>query len=292
MVCLVGGRVSVMGTWEAWRDQNKLGWEERVPIHVGPNGYERERYVTDRDHLSNVIAFDRARLNGGARLERLDVCHLQCHIGTDTLSLLRLGAKSVTGLDFSPSALTEARWLFDQVGSQGRFVESDVYDAVSALGSSYDLVYASVGAINWINDIGRWMQVASALLRPGGSLYLRDLHPFFMTLDFDRALGDPLTVRFDYYEMPEPESLETEHTYSGDGRPLKNKMTHEWSHSISEIISGALGAGLQIHAVYEDEFTDWQAFPDMIEGENGQFRMPTGTPRIPYYFTLQATNGA
>ena len=164
-----------------------------------------------------------------------------------------------------------------------------MFDAVSALGSTYDLVYASVGAINWINDIGRWMQVASALLRPGGSLYLRDLHPFFMSLDFDRALGDPLKVRFDYFEMPEPESLETEHTYSGDGRPLKNKLTHEWSHSISEIIGGALSAGLQIDAVYEDDFTDWPAFPDMIEGDNGQFRMPPGTPRIPYYFTLQAT---
>ncbi len=281
-----------MGTWEIWRDVNKRGWEERVPIHVGPNGYERERFIADPSHVSNVIAFDRARLNGGARLEGLDVCHLQCHIGTDTLSLLRLGAKSVTGLDFSPSALKEAQWLFDQVGSKGRFVESDVFDAVSALGTTYDLVYASVGAINWINDIGRWMQVASALLRPGGSLYLRDLHPFFMSLDFDRALGDPLKVRFDYFEMPEPESLETEHTYSGDGRPLKNKMTHEWSHSVSEIISGALGAGLQIYAVYEDEFADWQAFPDMIEGDNGQFRMPPGTPRIPYYFTLQATNGA
>jgi SAM-dependent methyltransferase len=278
-----------MGTWETWRETNKLGWEERVPIHVGPNGYERERYLEDSAHVSNVIAFDRSRLNGGQALENLDVCHLQCHIGTDTLSLLRLGAKSVTGLDFSPSALNEARWLFDQAGSEGRFVESDVFDAVSALGNTYDLVYASVGAINWINDIGRWMEVAAALVKPGGSLYLRDLHPFFMTLDFERSLGDPLTVRFDYFEMPEPESLETEHSYTGDGRQLINKLTHEWSHSIAEIISGALRAGLRIDAVYEDEFTDWQAFPDMIEGENGQFTMPPGAPRIPFYFTLQAT---
>lgn len=281
-----------MGTWETWREVNKLGWEERVPIHVGPNGYERERFLDDPKHVSDVIAFDRSRVNGGQPLDGLDVCHLQCHIGTDTLSLLRLGAKSVTGLDFSPSALTEARWLFDQVGSVGRFVESDVFDAVSALGSTYDLVYASVGVINWINDIERWMAVAAVLVKPGGSLYLRDVHPFFMTLDFDRAVGDPLKVRFDYFEMPEPESLETEHSYTGDGRPLKNKLTHEWSHSISEIIGGALRAGLSIDAFYEDDFAEWQAFPDMIKGEAGQFRMPSGTPRIPFSFTLQATKPA
>jgi SAM-dependent methyltransferase len=278
-----------MGTWEMWRDENMLGWEERVPIHIGPNGYERERYLHDPDHISNVIAFDRMRLKKGQPLHGLDVCHLQCHIGTDTLSLLRLGANSVTGLDFSPAAVAEARWLFDQVGAQGRFVEADVFDAVSALGTTYDLVYASVGAINWINDIARWMKVAAALLKPGGSLYLRDAHPFFMTIDFERSAGDPLTVRFDYFEMPEPESLEVEQSYSGDGRSLKNKITHEWSHSVGEIIGGALRAGLRIDAFYEDEFTDWQAFPDMIEGDNGQFRLPPGSPRIPFSFTLQAT---
>jgi SAM-dependent methyltransferase len=278
-----------MGTWETWRDENKLGWEERVPIHVGPSGYERERFLTDPGHVSHVIAFDRSRLNGGLALDGLDVCHLQCHIGTDTLSLLRLGAKSVTGLDFSPAALREAQWLFDQVGSQGRFVESDVFDALSTLRDSYDIVYASVGAINWINDIGRWMEVAAGLLKTGGSLYLRDTHPFFMSLDFERELGDPLKVRFDYFETQEPESLETTSSYTGDGRELTNKITHEWSHSISEIVGGALRAGLRIDAVHEDEFADWQAFPDMIEGEDGQFRMPPGTPRIPFYFILQAT---
>jgi SAM-dependent methyltransferase len=278
-----------MGTWEAWRDQNKSGWEERVPIHVGPNGYEREPFLTDPSHVSHVIAFDRVQLNGGESLAGLDVCHLQCHIGTDTLSLLRLGAKTVTGLDFSPLALHEARWLFEQTGAEGRFVESDVFDAVSALGATYDLVYASVGAINWINDIGRWMDVAAALLKPGGSLYLRDVHPFFMTLDFDRAASEPLTIRFDYFEMPQPESLETEHTYTGDGRPLTNKMTHEWSHGIGDILGGALNAGLRIDAFHEHDFVDWQAFPDMIESDHGQFRMPAGTPRIPFYFTLKAT---
>ncbi len=126
-------------------------------------------------------------------------------------------------------------------------------------------------------------------MTPGGSLYLRDSHPFFMTIDFERSVGDPLTVRFDYFETLEPESLESEHSYSGDGRILRNKITHEWSHGVAEILGGALGAGLTIDGFFEDEFTDWQAFPDMIEGDNGQFRLPSGSPRIPFYFTLQAT---
>jgi hypothetical protein len=44
--------------------------------------------------------------------------------------------------------------------------------------------------------------------------------------------------------------------------------------------------------VYEDDFADWQAFPNMIEGERGEFRLPAGSPRIPFYITLQATKHA
>lgn len=35
------------------------------------------------------------------RLDGLDIVHLQCHIGTDTVSLYRLGPRSTVGLDFS-----------------------------------------------------------------------------------------------------------------------------------------------------------------------------------------------
>ena len=48
--------------------------------------------------------------------------HLQCHIGTDTVSLARLGG-SVTGVDFSPAALAVARDLATACGFEVRFVE-------------------------------------------------------------------------------------------------------------------------------------------------------------------------
>jgi hypothetical protein len=65
----------------------------------------------------------------------LDAVHLQCHIGTDTVSLARLGPRSVTGLDFSPSAIAAATTLATHAAAEVRFVESDVYDAVTVLGA-------------------------------------------------------------------------------------------------------------------------------------------------------------
>src|SRR5262245_8102354 len=113
--------------------------------------------------------------------------HLQCHIGTDTVSLARLGAQ-MTGLDFSPAALTEARRIAALVGVDVDYVESEVYDAVAALGSEqFDLVYTGVGAIGWLPDIRRWAQTVAALLRPGGRLFIREAHPMMWSIDEERT---------------------------------------------------------------------------------------------------------
>lgn len=75
------------------RQANLANWEDRVPVHTGPDGYALEDF-DDPTHLSRVVQFDRPRLGD---ISGLDVVHLQCHIGTDTVSLDRLGTASVTG---------------------------------------------------------------------------------------------------------------------------------------------------------------------------------------------------
>lgn len=136
-------------TWERWRADNLAGWEDRVPIHLGPGGMV-DALLADPRRLSRTVQHDVAALGS---LSGLKVVHLQCHLGTDTLSLARLGAASTSGLDFSPSAIAHCRSLFERAGVAGRFVEGDVLDAERLLGERYDLVYASIGAINWIPSI-------------------------------------------------------------------------------------------------------------------------------------------
>ena len=93
-------------SWERWRADNLAGWEDRVPIHTGPGGYNVAGLLADPERLSTTVRHDRDALGS---LAGLDVVHLQCHLGTDTLSLARLGAAEVTGLDFSPRAIAHCR---------------------------------------------------------------------------------------------------------------------------------------------------------------------------------------
>lgn len=138
-------------------------------------------------------------------LSGLEIVHLQCHIGTDTLSLARRGAKHVVGLDFSPGSLHEARKLASKAagGDKLSFVEANTYDALSMLDpASFDMVFTGIGALCWLPSIKRWAETVSALLRPGGRLFIREGHPMLWTMN-EKITSAP-TVGFPYFERVEP----------------------------------------------------------------------------------------
>src|SRR5438876_4652525 len=113
-----------------YRALNRANWDERAPAHAASPDYGFTRFVADPAYLSEVVRFDLPRLG---EIRGLRGVHLQCHIGTDTVSLARLGAR-MTGLDFSAASLAEARRLAEQGGADVTFVEADVYEAARVLG--------------------------------------------------------------------------------------------------------------------------------------------------------------
>src|SRR5215468_7710765 len=158
------------GMEDDYRTVNRASWDERVPAHAASPDYQLERYAADPGFLSQVVRFDLPRLG---TISGMRGVHLQCHIGTDTVSLARLGA-SMTGLDFSAPAVEQARRLAQRIGADATFVQADVYSAAEVLGRGvFDLVFTGIGALCWLPDIRRWGQVVADLLRPGGRLFLR-----------------------------------------------------------------------------------------------------------------------
>ena len=101
-----------------------------MPVHAASDTYALDRLVNEPDRLSDVVVWDAPHLGD---LTGLDVVHLQCHIGTDTVSLARLGGR-VTGLDFSPGALAVGRDLAARMGLDVAFVEAELYAAPDVLG--------------------------------------------------------------------------------------------------------------------------------------------------------------
>ena len=263
-----------------WLALNRANWDERVPIHAASRTYDLPAFLAGRDDLR---PFERAELGDVAGKSLL---HLQCHIGTDTLSWARAGAR-VTGLDFSARAVETARGLAEQLGfTDARFVVSDVYNAVGALEhEAYDVVYTGIGALCWLPDIERWARTVADLLAPGGCLYLVEFHP--VTDMFEQ---DGTTVRHDYFASDAMVS-DFPYTYT-DGATLKaNTVNHQFSHPLGEIISSLISAGLRLEFLHEHDFTFFQRFAE-LEVRGGRHVFPVGQPRLPLCYSLRATKSA
>ena len=264
---------------------NKANWESRVDMHVASADYGLQRYRDDPTIISDVVAFDRPRLGD---IADKDVVHLQCHIGTDTLSLARLGGR-MTGLDFSPSALAAARQLAADCEQPVRYVESELYNAPAALGvNRFDIVYTGIGALGWLPDIKRWASVVASLLRPRGRLFIREGHPMLLTLSDAREDG-LLAVEEPYFEGPGRVYRSTE-TYVDHVGEVSEPETMEFNHGIGEIITALLRVGMEITAFEEHDSVPWQALGrDQMESiGGGEYRLVDRPERVPMSYTLQA----
>ncbi len=270
---------------ERYRALNHANWEARVPLHASSVEYGLERYAEDPHHLSDVVRFDLPRLGD---LSGLDVVHLQCHLGTDTVSLARLGPASTTGLDFSASALSEARRLAERAGVEVTFAEADVYDAVAVLGGArFDLVYTGVGALNWLPDVTRWARVVAGLLRPGGVLHLREGHPVLWSLDDPRPDG-LVVLEYPYFETAGTTFVEAT-TYVEHTEELSAPETIQFNHGLGQIVMALLEAGLTLELLEEHDSVPWAALGDQMEPlANGEFRLRDRPERLPHSYTLRA----
>lgn len=266
---------------EDWRAMNLANWESRVPHHAA--GYDLEAFRADPSHLSEVVRFDLPRLGD---VRGLRTVHLQCHLGTDTLSLARLGAV-VTGLDFSPSALAVARGLADECGIEAEWVESDVYGARQALRGEFDLVYTGVGALCWLPDVATWASVVASLLRPGGSLFIREGHPMLWALCDPRPDG-LVTLEYPYFETAGTEFVEPL-SYVPHVEPLASPRTVQFNHSISQILNAVWRAGLEITLFEEHQTVPWNQLGDvMVDVGGGEFRLRDAPERLAASYTLRA----
>lgn len=263
---------------------NKANWNERAAIHVASPDYQTQLFIASPEHLSEVVRFDLPRLGD---ISGLRAVHLQCHIGTDTLSLARLGAH-MSGLDFSPAALEQARQLANACDTPIQFVEAPVYDATRVLeAQSFDLVYTGIGALNWLPYIDDWARTVAALLKPGGRLFLREMHPVLMSLNED--CQNALQIIHPYFEHREPLVSDNEHSYVTSDSTLSATITHEWNHGLGEIISALLRHGMRLTALEEHTSIPWNALPgQMSPGEGGEWRLHSQPERLPLSYTLQA----
>ncbi len=260
---------------------NLAHWDEVTAHHVASPMYRTRDFRRGEIVLDPVV---RAAIGDVAGRSLL---HLQCHFGLDTLSLARMGAR-VTGLDFSPAAIDQARALAREAGIEARFVCADVLAPPGGL-TGFDIVFASWGAIYWIADMAAWMAVAAGALRNGGRLFLCEGHPAMLMLDERAVPGAPPTVRWPY-DSAEPHVDVDDLDYTG--AKVSANRTVGYLHGLERILTAVLDAGLTIQSFREGDRVPWKALDQLVKIGRDYWALPPSSPFIPLSFILQAVKAS
>ena len=263
-------------------EANRRWWDSTVPVHLASSFYDVEGWLAGERGPRSREAAILGDVTG------LDLVHLQCHFGKDTLAWARAGAK-VTGLDFSAAAIDAARTLAVRAGLADRsdFTCAPVAEAVTALGGrTFDVVYVSLGALSWLPSVDEWAGQVAGLLRPGGRLFLHDVHPLSLAL-----ADDDLTVVYSYFEEAEPYRDTTPGSYADSSATgaLPGDESFGWNHGIGQLIGALTARGLRIDLFDEHDWTSSRRFPWLVETAEEEYVIPAGRLRVPLSFTLAAT---
>jgi SAM-dependent methyltransferase len=258
---------------------NQKRWDQLTLEHKESEFYDLAGFRQGKDRLRSIELSELGDVAGKTLL------HLQCHFGMDTLAWARRGA-IVTGVDFSPEAISLAQSLSDELEIPARFVCTDIHDLPDALSGEFDIVFTSYGVLHGLADLGRWGRIIAHFLRPGGIFYIVEDHPFFRVF---RAKPDgEFRAERSYFFSKEPQRIEAAGSYATDNKGPTGEY-YVWDHSLGEVINSLINAGLQIDFLHEFPYAARAKFPFMEQGEDGWWRLPSdrhGT--IPFLFSLQA----
>ena len=268
---------------EALRSNRRL-WDAWTKIHVASDFYDVASF---RDGQRPIRVADYERQEVGS-VEGRTLLHLQCHFGLDTLSWARLGA-TVTGVDFSEAAVAAARELASEVGLPARFLVSDIDGLPEVLDERFDIVYTSNGVLGWLPDIASWGRVAARFVRPGGFLYVTEIHPVAQAFENEGVEPGELRLAYPYWSQPEPLRFEVKGSYADRDAPTDGLVEYGWDHSLGEIVTSLADAGLRLEFLHEFDFVPWPV-DFLVEAEDGRWHLPEGSKgSLPLYFSLKAT---
>jgi ubiquinone/menaquinone biosynthesis C-methylase UbiE len=185
--------------------------------------YDADKNTT-RDLDAVVLSHTPLSLDGH------DVLELGCGTGKNT-AYLASQARTVYALDFSEGMIARAHERLTT--SNVRFIRHDVRDLWPLDASTVDVVVGNL-ILEHVHDLAPVYFEAARVLRPGGQLFLCELHPYRQLMGSQAQFVDP-------------DSGET------------IKVTAH-NHTVAEYVNGGVEAGFLVRAL--NEWTEESAAPE------------------------------
>ncbi|KAB8028089.1 class I SAM-dependent methyltransferase [Fluviispira multicolorata] len=257
-------------------NNNRSLWNSWTKINAKSSFYDLEGFKINKNSLKNIELKEMGSVEGKTLL------HLQCHFGLDTLSWANKGAK-VTGVDFSDEAIKLANDLSNQLNIPAKFICSDIFELSKKLDQKFDIVFTSYGVLTWLHNLNIWGKTISHFLKPGGTFYIIEFHPFV------NMLNDDWTEFSEPYFYKGNSICSTQNGSYADTNEQFVHLAYEWPHSMSEIVCSLRQAGLVLEHLNEFSYSSFNCFPNLEEYAPDQYVLKGKKDSMPLMFSIKAT---
>ncbi|MGR6873021.1 class I SAM-dependent methyltransferase [Pseudomonas sp. HK3] len=213
-------------------------WNEAAPIHAAIN---QSLCLDVTDKTFNNLNTDFNRLVDEIGVSDKSIVQVCCNNGIDLFSIKNKGAGRCLGIDGSKVFVDQAIELSNAAGySDIEFCCSDIYTLPEKYQASFDVLIITVGVLNWMPDIPRFMEICASLLVPNGYLLLEEIHPILCMYEE----GSPSYIDSSYFHH-EP-FIGTEGLDYFSHKKYDGKENFWFPHSLADIFMSAIASHLQL----------------------------------------------
>jgi SAM-dependent methyltransferase len=157
-----------------------------------------------------------------------------------------------------------------------------VYEIENNLNETFDIVYTSYGAINWLDDLDKWAKIINRYLKPNGIFYMVEFHPFIYTINFNSEITGS-------YFKSHPLETVVKKSYTDKSKISNKNLKHtEWHHSLGEVLNSLISNGLKIEFLNEFPYQVYNCFPNLVEYEKGKWVSDKYGDKIPHMYSIKA----
>ena len=240
-----------------YSEQNRKAWEYNAyEFWTMTSGTPAERAAGDMADPEKML---RRYAGYFDRYDGVRVANICGSCGKKAVPLALLGAE-VTVFDISEQNRRYAVETAEAAHVRIGYEVCDVLEIdLEKYGGYFDVVFMEGGILHYFHDIGEFMRMMHALLKPGGKMICSDFHPFTKIMDTLKT-GTPAVGYFstDVFEG----EMGHARFFSEEIRRQMPRCSYR-KYTVSEIINGIIRNGFRLERF--DEHPAWE--DDTLPGE-------------------------
>jgi SAM-dependent methyltransferase len=233
---------------------NKAAWEEAFDNRDESWGADIVERVKNEEYP--FFNEDMKRVLKGIDTEGKAVGQFCCNNGRELLSLVKSGkASEGVGFDIAENQVAFANEKAKELGLPCMFEAVNIFDIDDRYKEKFDIAMITIGALCWFDDLNRFFSVIAKCMKPDAVIVIHEQHPCTNML---ATAGDDVykadhkkECHFNYFEH---EWTSNGGMYYMTGKSYRSKTFTDYTHSMSEIISGMCSNGIVITGLKEFDY--------------------------------------